>query len=163
VNALLFTRSDFRFEARGPKRRSFVAYDELASPGRGGAGTVPHVAWTREDQDIEAGSGRLPPLQHRPPPSSASTFAASTSASRAMRCSDCHARSRHDGRRAARHHRRCVVVAAHARASKEKIEATLRPTSNPRRGRAAENLLSARTWRFTREHLPWLRAVRARV
>jgi hypothetical protein len=46
---------------------------------------------------------------------------------------------------------------------RREIEATLRPTSNPRRGRAAENLLSARTWRFTREHLPWLRAVRARV
>ena len=59
TETLMFTRSDDRFEARGPTRRSFVAYDELASPGRGGAGTVDHVAWTTEDQDIEAWQRRI--------------------------------------------------------------------------------------------------------
>ena len=59
TETLMFTRSDDGFEARGPKRRSFVAYDELASRGRGGAGTVHHVAWTTEDQDIEAWQRRI--------------------------------------------------------------------------------------------------------
>jgi glyoxalase family protein len=59
AETLMFTRSDEGFEARGPTRRSFVAYDELASPGRGGAGTVDHVAWTSEDQDIEAWQRRI--------------------------------------------------------------------------------------------------------
>ncbi|HZA40709.1 MAG TPA: VOC family protein [Actinomycetota bacterium] len=59
TETLMFTRSDDRFEAQGPKRRSFVAYDELASPGRGGAGTVHHVAWTSEDQDIKAWQRRI--------------------------------------------------------------------------------------------------------
>ena len=59
IETLRFTRSDNRLEARGAKRRSFVAYDEMASPGRGGAGTVHHVAWTAEDQDIEAWQRRI--------------------------------------------------------------------------------------------------------
>ena len=37
AETLMFTRSDEGFEAQGPTRRSFVAYDELASRGRGGA------------------------------------------------------------------------------------------------------------------------------
>jgi glyoxalase family protein len=59
TETLRFTRSEERFEARGSKRRSFVAYDELASRGHGGAGTVHHVAWTSEDQDIEAWQRRI--------------------------------------------------------------------------------------------------------
>jgi glyoxalase family protein len=59
TETLRFTRSEEGLEARGSKRTSFVAYDELASRGRGGAGTVHHVAWTSEDQDIEAWQRRI--------------------------------------------------------------------------------------------------------
>ena len=46
-------------EARGAGRGSFVSYDRTASRGRGGAGTVHHVAWTAEDQDVEAWQRRV--------------------------------------------------------------------------------------------------------
>jgi glyoxalase family protein len=61
TETLMFKRSNerFEFEARGPRRRSFVAYDELATPGSGGAGTVHHVAWTAEDEDIDAWQRRI--------------------------------------------------------------------------------------------------------
>jgi glyoxalase family protein len=59
IETLRFIKSDNRLEARGAKRRSFVTYDEMATPGRGGAGTVNHVAWTADDQDIEAWQRRI--------------------------------------------------------------------------------------------------------
>jgi glyoxalase family protein len=59
TETLMFTSSDDRFEARGPNRGSFVAYDELSTPGRGGAGTVDHVAWTSEDREIDAWQRRI--------------------------------------------------------------------------------------------------------
>jgi len=59
TETLMFKRSNDGFEARGQNRRSFIAYDELATPGSGGAGTVHHVAWTAEDEDIEAWQRRI--------------------------------------------------------------------------------------------------------
>jgi len=41
--------------SRGPRRGGFYGYDEApAERGIGGAGTVHHIAWTAEDEDIEA-------------------------------------------------------------------------------------------------------------
>ena len=133
AETLMFTRSDEGFEARGPTRRSFVAYDELASPGRGGAGTVDHVAWTSEDQDIEAWQRRIAAVAAPTPvlerfyfrcvyfrePSDALFEIATRGPGR-------------DRRRAARDPWRCVVAATHARASKERdrgdAEADLEPS-----------------------------------
>jgi glyoxalase family protein len=44
-----------RWVARGPRRGGFYAYDEAPEErGIGGAGTVHHIAWTAEDEDIAA-------------------------------------------------------------------------------------------------------------
>jgi glyoxalase family protein len=44
-----------RWVARGPRRGGFYAYDAAPEErGIGGAGTVHHIAWTAEDDDIEA-------------------------------------------------------------------------------------------------------------
>jgi glyoxalase family protein len=41
--------------SRGPRRRGFYGYDQAPDErGIGGAGTVHHIAWTSEDEDIEA-------------------------------------------------------------------------------------------------------------
>jgi glyoxalase family protein len=41
--------------SRGPRRRGFYGYDAApAERGIGGAGTVHHIAWTAEDEDIKA-------------------------------------------------------------------------------------------------------------
>lgn len=41
--------------SRGPRRGGFYGYDQApAERGVGGAGTVHHIAWTSEDEDIEA-------------------------------------------------------------------------------------------------------------
>jgi glyoxalase family protein len=41
--------------SRGPRRGGFYGYDQApAERGIGGAGTVHHIAWTSEDEDIEA-------------------------------------------------------------------------------------------------------------
>jgi len=41
--------------SRGPRRGGWYAYDQApAERGIGGAGTVHHIAWTAEDEDIEA-------------------------------------------------------------------------------------------------------------
>ena len=41
--------------SRGPRRRGFYGYDQAPEErGIGGAGTVHHIAWTAEDEDIEA-------------------------------------------------------------------------------------------------------------
>jgi glyoxalase family protein len=49
-----------RWEARGPRRGSFYAYDEAPDErGVGGAGTVHHVAWASEDEDHEAWDERV--------------------------------------------------------------------------------------------------------
>jgi len=46
---------DLRWVSRGPRRGGFYAYDEAPEErGIGGAGTVHHIAWTAEDEDIEA-------------------------------------------------------------------------------------------------------------
>ena len=48
-------RDDLEWVSRGPRRGGFYGYDEApAEPGIGGAGTVHHIAWTAEDDDIEA-------------------------------------------------------------------------------------------------------------
>ncbi|MDR7520588.1 MAG: VOC family protein [Armatimonadota bacterium] len=45
--ALGFVRTaEGRYESRGDHRGSFYVYDRASEPGRGGAGTVHHVAWT---------------------------------------------------------------------------------------------------------------------
>ena len=44
-----------RWVSRGPRRGGFYGYDQApAEQGVGGAGTVHHIAWTAEDDDIEA-------------------------------------------------------------------------------------------------------------
>ena len=43
------------WRSRGPRRGGFYTYDEApAEHGVGGSGTVHHIAWTAEDEDIEA-------------------------------------------------------------------------------------------------------------
>jgi glyoxalase family protein len=45
--------------SRGPRRGGFYAYDQAPEErGIGGAGTVHHIAWTAEDEDIEAWNER---------------------------------------------------------------------------------------------------------
>ncbi len=46
---------DLEWVSRGPRRGGFYAYDLAPEErGIGGAGTVHHIAWTAEDEDIEA-------------------------------------------------------------------------------------------------------------
>ena len=45
---------DTAFEARGDRRGSFYAYDEIAQTGWPGAGTVHHVAWSSLPEEHEA-------------------------------------------------------------------------------------------------------------
>ena len=43
------------WRSRGPRRGGFYGYDQAPEErGVGGAGTVHHIAWTSEDEDIEA-------------------------------------------------------------------------------------------------------------
>ena len=45
--------------SRGPRRGGFYAYDQAPDErGIGGAGTVHHIAWTAEDEDVEAWNER---------------------------------------------------------------------------------------------------------
>ena len=45
----------FEWVSRGPRRGGFYGYDQAPQErGVGGAGTVHHIAWTSEDEDIEA-------------------------------------------------------------------------------------------------------------
>ena len=59
TETLAFTSSGDSVEARGAGRTSFFSYDRNTSRGRGGAGTVHHVAWTAEDRDVEAWQRRV--------------------------------------------------------------------------------------------------------
>ena len=52
-------RGDARFEARGERRGSSYVYDPAAAPGRGGAGTVHHVAWASSMDDHPAWRARV--------------------------------------------------------------------------------------------------------
>ncbi len=53
-------RGDGRFAARGDERTGWIAYEPSpAERGRGGAGTVHHVAWATRMQDIEAWQERV--------------------------------------------------------------------------------------------------------
>jgi glyoxalase family protein len=140
TETLMLTRSNDRFEAQGPKRRSFVAYDELASPGRGGAGTVHHVAWTSEDQDIEAWQRRIAAVAAPTPiverfyfrslyfrePSDALFEIATRGPGVTV-----------DEPLATLGHALSLPPMLEHR--RREIEATLRPIPNPRRGWAAEN------------------------
>jgi glyoxalase family protein len=47
------------FEARGDRRGSFYAYDEIAQTGFPGAGTVHHVAWSSLPEEHEAWRDRV--------------------------------------------------------------------------------------------------------
>jgi glyoxalase family protein len=54
-DVLEFAEEDGRWVARGPRRGGWYAYDAAPEErGIGGAGTVHHIAWTAEDEDIEA-------------------------------------------------------------------------------------------------------------
>lgn len=59
-DVLGLTSADERsWVSRGPHRGGFYVYDEApAEPGISGAGTVHHIAWTGEDEDIEAWDAR---------------------------------------------------------------------------------------------------------
>ena len=57
------------WETRGEKRGGWIAYDEPpAERGRGGAGTVHHVAWAAELEDEEAWRQRVAEIGARPTP-----------------------------------------------------------------------------------------------
>jgi glyoxalase family protein len=63
---------DQRFEVRGTTRGSSYAYDQAAAPGRGGAGTVHHVAWAspmddhpRWREQVLQGGGQPTPIIER--------------------------------------------------------------------------------------------------
>ena len=63
---------DQRFEVRGEQRGSFYAYDQTASRGASGAGTVHHVAWASSMDDhpswrerVIRGGGRPTPIIDR--------------------------------------------------------------------------------------------------
>lgn len=50
---------DGRFEVRGEQRGSFYALDRMATPGKTGAGTVHHVAWSSAMEDHDAWRERV--------------------------------------------------------------------------------------------------------
>jgi glyoxalase family protein len=53
------SEGDGRWVQRGPRRHGFYVYDAApAEPGIGGAGTVHHIAWACEDDEIEAWDSR---------------------------------------------------------------------------------------------------------
>lgn len=59
---------DGHFEVRGEQRGSFYTLDRMATPGRSGAGTVHHVAWSSAVEDHEAWRGRVIQGGGRPTP-----------------------------------------------------------------------------------------------
>ncbi len=52
-------RGENAFEARGDERGGFIEYRQSDERGRGGAGTVHHVAWASKDDEHEAWQRRL--------------------------------------------------------------------------------------------------------
>ncbi len=52
-------QGDGRFEVRGERRGAFYAYDQSATRGTGGAGTVHHVAWASSMEDHPAWRDRV--------------------------------------------------------------------------------------------------------
>lgn len=59
---------DGHFEVRGEQRGSFYALDRTAAPGKTGAGTVHHVAWSSAMENHEAWRGRVIQGGGRPTP-----------------------------------------------------------------------------------------------
>jgi glyoxalase family protein len=66
---MLFNRTDERaYESRGEERGSRYVYDSAERPGRGGAGTVHHVAWASPMDGHEAWRARVLAAGARPTP-----------------------------------------------------------------------------------------------
>jgi glyoxalase family protein len=66
---MLFNPTDERaFESRGEERGSRYVYDPAERPGRGGAGTVHHVAWASPMDEHEAWRARVLAAGARPTP-----------------------------------------------------------------------------------------------
>ena len=47
------------FESRGPRRGGTIHFEQTDRRGQGGAGTVHHVAWSAENDDIEGWSSTV--------------------------------------------------------------------------------------------------------
>jgi glyoxalase family protein len=59
---------EFAYESRGEERGSLYVYDRAERPGRGGAGTVHHVAWASRIDEHEAWRERVLTSGARPTP-----------------------------------------------------------------------------------------------